>query len=53
MCPTDAAGMSMFSLNTVYFTVKFLKIQTPEKFAVIILKVEQRGFTIAKCVQKM
>ena len=26
------------------FTVKNLKIRTPEKFAVIILKVEQFGF---------
>ena len=32
---------------------KFLKIRTPKKFAVIILKFEQRGFTIEKCVQKM
>ena len=34
-------------------TVTILKIRTPEKFAVIILKFEQRGFTIKKCVQKM
>ena len=34
-------------------TVKFLKILTPEKFAVIILKFEQRDFTIEKYVQKM
>ena len=27
-------------------TVKTLKIQTPEKFAVITLKFEQGGFTI-------
>ena len=26
-------------------TVKYLKIRTPDKFAVIILKVEQFGFT--------
>ena len=30
-------------------TVKILKIRTPEKFAVITLKVEQSGFTIEKC----
>ena len=34
-------------------TVKFQKIWTPEKFAVIILEFEQHGFTIAKCVQMM
>ena len=33
-------------------TVKILKIRTPGKFAVIILKFEQCGFTIEKCVQK-
>ena len=33
-------------------TVKQLKILTHEKFAVILLKFEQRGFTIEKCVQK-
>ena len=32
--------------NSIYqTTVKFLKIRTPEKFAVITLKVEQSGFT--------
>ena len=34
-------------------TVKILNIRTPEKFAVIILKFEQHGYTIVKCVQKM
>ena len=33
--------------------VKILKIWTPEKFAVIILKFEQGGFTIEKWVQKL
>ena len=28
------------------FTVKILKIRTPEKFAVITLKFEQGGFTV-------
>ena len=31
-------------------TVKFLKIRTHAKFAVIILKFEQCGFTIEECV---
>ena len=39
-------------LKIVLNTIKFLKFGHPEKFAVIILKVEQRGFTIAKCVPK-
>ena len=34
-------------------TVKILKIQTPEKFAVITLKFGQGGFTVEECVQKM
>ena len=35
------------------FTIKFLKIWTPEKFTVITLKFEQSGFTIEKCVKTM
>ena len=34
-------------------TVKILKIQTLEKFAVITLKFEQGGFTVEKCIQKI
>ena len=34
-----------------YITVKILKICTPEKVAVIILKFEHHGFTIEKCVK--
>ena len=34
-------------------TVKILKIQTPEKFAVIILKLKQYRFTTEYLVQKM
>ena len=33
-------------------TLKFINIRTLEIFAVIILKFEQRGFTIEKCIQK-
>ena len=34
-------------------TVYILNIWTPEEFAVIILKFEQRDFTIEKWVQNM
>ena len=34
-------------------TTYILKIWTPEKFTVIILKFEQRDFTIEKWVQNM
>ena len=36
-----------------YTEKKILKIQTPEKFAVIILKFEQGGFTIDYCSQRI
>ena len=35
-----------------YYTVNFLNIWTPKNIVVIILKFEQHGFTIEKCVQK-
>ena len=35
------------------FTVKMLKIQTPEKFAVVILKFEHCGSAIDCCIQKV
>ena len=34
-------------------TVNFLNIRTPKKFVVITLKVEQDGFSLEKCIQKM
>ena len=34
-------------------TVKILNFLTPEKIAVIMLKFEQHGFTVEKCVKKM
>ena len=34
-------------------TVKILKIQTPEKFAVITLKFEQGGFIVEYYIQRM
>ena len=39
--------MSNFNMFKIFFiTVKFLKIRTPEKFAVTTLKVEQDGFSL-------
>ena len=34
-------------------TIKILKMQTPEKFAVITLKFEQSVFAIEQCIPKM
>ena len=36
----------LISLQQIWFTVKFLNIQTPEKIVVITLKFEQDGFTV-------
>ena len=38
---------------TGYTTVKILKIRTPQKIAVIILKLEQDRFTADELAQKM
>ena len=35
-----------FQIYLIQVTVKLLKIETPEKIAVITLKFEQGGFTI-------
>ena len=34
-------------------TVKILKIGTPEIITIIVLQLEQLGFTVQYCVQKM
>ena len=34
-------------------SIKILKLMTPEKITVIILKFEQGGFSIQQCVEKM
>ena len=34
-------------------TVQILKFRTPQKFAVITLKVEQDDFSLEKCIKKM
>ena len=36
----------------MFYYGKFPKYSDTQKFVVIILKFEQRGFTIEKCVQK-
>ena len=35
------------------YTVKILKIRTPEIITVIVLQLEQLDFTVQYCVQKM
>ena len=35
------------------YTVKILKIGTPEIITIIVLKLEQSDFTVQYCVQKM
>ena len=43
---TTVIGKTMCTYDFYEGTVKILKIQTPEKFAVITLKFEQDGFTV-------
>ena len=43
-----------YSLDTFpMFTVKILKIGTPEIITIIVLQLEQLDFTVQYCVQKM
>ena len=39
--------------QTVSFTVKILKIGTPEIITIIVLQLEQLDFTVQYCAQKM
>ena len=39
--------------QTCHFTVKILKIGTPEIITIIVLQLEQLDFTVQYCVQKM
>ena len=39
-------------IKVIEYTLKILKVRTPEKFAVITLKFEQCGFTVEQCVQE-
>ena len=41
------------SHKTVNYTIKILKIRTPQKIAVTILKFEQNCFTADELAQKM
>ena len=41
------------TLIPVAFTVKILKIGTPEIITIIVLQLEQLDFTVQYCVQKM
>ena len=37
----------------IIYTVKILKIGTPEIITIIVLQLEQLGFTVQYCAQKM
>ena len=41
------------SASDLWFTVKILKIGTPEIITIIVLQLEQLDFTVQYCVQKM
>ena len=41
------------SMTQSYYTVKILKIGTPEIITIIVLQLEQLDFTVQYCVQKM
>ena len=41
------------TLNYPKYTVKILKIGTPEIITIIVLQLEQLDFTMQYCVQKM
>ena len=43
----------VINLARVVFTVKILKIGTPEIITIIVLQMEQLDFTVQYCVQKM
>ena len=42
-----------FGRNIKQYTVKILKIGTPEIITIIVLQLEQLDFTVQYCVQKM
>ena len=44
---------SLTSVLAFCFTVKILKIGTPEIITIIVLQLEQLDFTVQYCVQKM
>ena len=41
------------NLGSLWYSVKILKLRTPEEIAVIILKIEQYDFTLEQCIWKM
>ena len=43
----------LVSMLATYFTVKILKIGTPEIITIIVLQMEQLDFTVQYCIQKM
>ena len=52
MC-TRIWNISANCLDTNKNIVKLLKIQTPDKIAVITQKFEQSDFTVEECIQKV
>ena len=52
--PGRCNGLSGLHMSLVFlFTVKILKIGTPEIITIIVLQLEQLDFTVQYCVQKM
>ena len=45
--------LTFFYICDFEYTVKILKIGTPEIITIIILQLEQLDFTVQYCVQKM
>ena len=41
------------TVDVMEYTVKILKIGTPEIITIIVLQLEQLDFTVQYCVQKM
>ena len=44
---------TLIEVYPVQYTVKILKIGTPEIITIIVLQLEQLDFTVQYCVQKM
>ena len=51
--PDELSPLIHILAAVIIFTVKILKIGTPEIITIIVLQLEQLGFTVQYCVQKM
>ena len=47
------AHTNLENYSIIIITVKILKIGTPEIITIIVLQLEQLGFTLEYCVEKM